>query len=95
VEIQEDKNVLYFELETEVSFSADVSYPDPDWTVYDSEEGELIVLKTIEKTIEKTEKISVEVEIAFTRDDLQDAEITNISLDASDIEVEVNEYPYS
>ncbi len=95
VEIQKDKNVLYFELETEVSFSADVSYPDPDWTVYDSEEGELIVLKTIEKTIEKTEKISVEVEIAFTRDDLQDAEITNISLDASDIEVEVNEYPYS
>ncbi len=92
VEIQED--ALYFEIETEISFSAEVSYPDPEWSVYDSEEEEWIVLKTIQETLEKTENISVKVEMAFSRDDLQNAEVTSISLNTNDIEVEVDKYPY-
>lgn len=94
VEIQEDS--LNFKLDVEVFFSAEVSYPDPDMTVYDREEGEFIVFETINKTLERDTEVSVDVEFGFSREKPHDAFVISVCLEPNDrIKLKVDdEYPY-
>lgn len=91
VEIQD--GVLYFAVIAKITFSAEVSYPDPDMSVYDSETGDVIVLDTIEETIERTTKAPVEVEITFCRDEPHNPEVTSVDVEVGDIiEIELDKY---
>lgn len=49
--------VLYFTVTAEILFSTEVSYPDPDITIYDSEDRKFFVLDKIKETLEKTTEV--------------------------------------
>lgn len=96
VEIQEES--LDFKLKVKVFFSAEVSYPDPDMTVYDREEGEYIVFETIDEIIERDAVILVDVELGFSREEPHDAYVISVHLESNGgikLRVDVyDEYPY-
>lgn len=94
VNIEED--TLYFEVTTKISFSAEVSYPDPDFTYYDKEEGKYIYFDYIHDTVQKSIEVPVEVEISFNRKEPHDPEVVSVNLEVnSDIYISLDDvYPY-
>lgn len=57
------------EVSVQIEYSAEISYDDPDATVYDREDGRTYVFNTIEETIEETSEFSLEIEIDFDPED--------------------------
>lgn len=91
-------DVLTFQLTAIIAFSAEVSYPDPDMTYYDKEDGRYIFLETINETVEKTLEIPVLLEIQFSRNEPHNPELISVELETKgDIWISVMDndvYPY-
>jgi hypothetical protein len=86
----------HFEIVASVSFSANVHYGDESTASYDSEEKRLYIWEYIDKKIEQTEEISIDLRFSFnTNYDMIDIEYIRIT-DPKDIwvSVEDDKYPY-
>lgn len=90
VEIQDE--ILHFTVIAEISFSADVSYPDPDMTAYDKEDDKYYIFDYIEEVFKLNKKISVEIEMSFSRDEPHEPEIVSVNLETEDgIKIKVHD----
>ncbi|KUO58454.1 hypothetical protein APF79_05990 [bacterium BRH_c32] len=91
-----DNSIAQFEITASVSFSANTHYGDESTAPYDSEEKRLLIWEYIDKAIEQTEEVSVELKISFdSNHDIIDVESIRIT-DPRDIWVSIKEdkYPY-
>lgn len=96
IEIEDE--ALSFTVQAKISYLANVTYPDPDMTYYDKEDGECYVFDSIKKTLKREENISVQIEMSFDRDDPHNLEFIDIYLETNG-EIGINidnyhSYPY-
>lgn len=63
--IDYDNDTGYFELETDIDYSAEVEYDDLDTAHYDSEDKQLYPWRRISKQLEESEEIMVNLRVDF------------------------------
>ena len=81
-----------FRLEVSLDYSADVTYYDPDSGIYDHEKGAMLYRKTIDKTLERTVELALDLQISFLRiGDPWLARLDSVRFDTSDVYVSVHE----
>ena len=86
----------HFEIVASVDFSANADYGDESTASYDSEEKQLYIWEYIDKKIEQTEEISIDLRFSFnTNYEMIDIEYIRIT-DPKDvwISIEDDKYPY-
>lgn len=67
--VRVDESSAILETEVELSFTADISYDDPDATVYDKEDDRTYVFNTIEETIDEEVIFPLELTVYFDPSD--------------------------
>jgi hypothetical protein len=81
-----------FTVDVEVEFSADITYGDMANSFYDGEEGTYVHLEYITETIERTEQVVVEVQLAYELNkDPNTAQLISVEILQRDIDVYVHE----
>lgn len=79
-------------LRVQVDFDAELSYDDLETATYDSEDKRLIPWRTIERSVRRTEDIDVGVTILMARDNPAAGQVEDVSVEATDIEVNADEW---
>jgi len=74
----------HFILTTTVKFSAEISYDNLDTASYDSEEKVLIPWETVDKTVESSEIIQVDLVFSFTLEPPHNFEIQELQIETPD-----------
>jgi hypothetical protein len=88
-------DMAVFELNSTFSFTTEVEYDDYETAVYDSEEKVAIPWRRIEKRVEKSMEIPIEITISFKESDPKYLEIEDLALNnGNDIGITVDEHPY-
>jgi PIN domain len=91
VSLEEESAV--FQIRILIRYTAEVSYPDPDMTAYDSEDGVYIVLETLEEELEKEQEVDVEIRLYFKKSDEEFvAEIDEVQLLNGPFELALEEH---
>jgi hypothetical protein len=73
-----------YTLIAEVSFQADIKYPDPNFVGYDSETGTLFYYDFIEETVSRNLEVPVEVSIWFDQADIEANEVDQVTVNNGD-----------
>jgi hypothetical protein len=73
-----------YTLIAEVSFQADIKYPDPNFVGYDSETGALFYYDFIEETVSRNLEVPVEVSIWFDQADIEANEVDQVTVNNGD-----------
>lgn len=67
-----------YALDAEVSFEADITYPDPNSVFRDSDTGDYLYLGSLEETVERTLEVPVEVSLTFDPYNLGTDSVTRV-----------------
>lgn len=90
-----DKNTASFDLLYRITFSADVSYKDLSYAIYDKEERRYYNVEQINRTIERPIQIPAQVKIGFSREEPYEAELTYVGLKKmEDVGITIEDHDY-
>lgn len=79
--LEVDESSASFEISVTANVEADISYDDPEMTVYDHEDDRKMVFGTIEETVERELTFTAEIELFFDPEDgrLESAECSRLN----------------
>ena len=86
-----EEQTVEFEFSAEVSFSANVTYNDPDQTAYDSETGETIVFGYQKEQVHNRVHVEGQIEISLDLQDLQKSVIQAVWIYQPDFGISVHQ----
>jgi len=89
--VRMEDNEIYVEFGSEIEYSADVSYKDPESWIYDSEEKAAIYLDTVEKTIKRSIEIDGYFSVHYETDPPYHPTLDDLGLAPENIEVNVSQ----